>query len=130
MTIRVWPVALLSILLSACAASPRKPLATAVAAPIATTAAAAAAKKPDAQYDQTAVLDKRAREMGYRVENRGGTRSYCHSAAPTGSHISREACLNAEGMIRAARAADDDQDRLSQQQMQSCSGCAGGGPLH
>jgi len=115
MTIRVWPVALLSVLLSACAVSPQKPLPAAIAAP------AAAAQKPAARYDQTEALDKRAREMGYKVGTRRGERNYCHNTAPTGSHISREACLTAEAMARVAKAADDDQDQISQRQVQSSS---------
>jgi hypothetical protein len=113
MTIRVWPVALLSVLLSACAASPQKPLPPAVATP------ASAAQKPAARYDQTEALDKRAREMGYKIGTRRGEKTYCHNTAPTGSHISREACLTEDAMARVAKAADDDQDQISQRQMQS-----------
>jgi hypothetical protein len=116
MTIRVWPVALLSTLLTACAASPQKPPTAVVAAP------AAGTQKPAAHYDQGEVLDKRAREMGYKIETRNGERSYCRNSAPTGSHIPREACLTADAMARVAKAADDDQDQISQRQMQSASG--------
>lgn len=114
MTIRVSPLALLGVLLSACAAPPQKPLPVAVVAP------APAAQKPGVPYTPEE-LDKRAREMGYHVETRSGQRGYCRNSAPTGSHISRQDCISADGMARAARAADDDQDQISQKQMQSSS---------
>lgn len=116
MTIRVWPLALVSILLGACAASPTTP------APIAAAAPANASQKSGAAIYTPEELDKRAREMGYHVETRSGQRSYCHNSAPTGSHISRQACLNADAMARAVKSADDDQDQISQRQMQSSSG--------
>jgi hypothetical protein len=118
MKVPVWPAAILGMLFSACAMSPQKPPPVVIAAP------AAASQTTGATLYATAELDKRARGMSYRVETRNGERRYCRNNAPTGSHISREACITADDMARAAKAADDDQDQISQRQLQSSSGGA------
>ena len=111
-----WLVSIVVLLLDACAASPTTP------APVAVTAPATAPQKSGGANYTPEELDKRAREMGYHVETRGGQKGYCRNNAPTGSHISRQACLSADAMVRAVKTADDDQDQISQRQMQSSSG--------
>ena len=110
MTIRIWTMVLFGAFLNACATSSVEPAPGAVAA-----LAATRQKSVDPNYTATE-LDKRAREMGYHVESRNGQRGYCRNTAPTGSHISRASCVTADGMARVVKAADDDQDQISQRQ--------------
>jgi len=120
MHIRVWPVGMLGILLSACAASPQKPPAVAVAAPAAVTA-----HKPDVPYDpRTAAADKRSREMGYHVETRHGEQFYCRTTAPLGSRLTQKECLTADGMAQAVQIADENQAAQRQGQLCQGGGCA------
>ena len=113
MQIHVWPVGMLGILLSACAASPQKP--PPVAAPV------AAAQKPGVPYDpRIAAADKRSREMGYHVEMRHGEHFYCRSTAPIGSRLTQKECLTADGMAQAVQMADENQ--VAQRQGQLCQG--------
>lgn len=119
MTSRAWPVVLLGIVLSACAASPQKPAPVVVAAP-------AAAQKPGGPNELTAPeVERKAREMGYHVETQdGGKRGYCRNTAPTGSHISRKECLSPTAMAQAVQKAEEIQSQISQRNGQSCTGCA------
>jgi hypothetical protein len=110
MTIRVCQMVFLSALLGACAASPPNP------------SASAGGQTSVENGDQTAALDKKAREMGYHVESRSGEKAYCHNAAPTASHISREDCLSAAGMIQLVQNAEKSQDELARRQQQTYSG--------
>jgi hypothetical protein len=114
MKIRVWPVAMLGILLSACAATPQKPPAA---------LAATTAQNTDAQYDpRLAEAAKRAKEMGYHVETRHGDQFYCRTVAPMGSRITHKECLTVDTMIQAARMAEENQ--AAQRQGQLCQGKA------
>jgi hypothetical protein len=115
MTIRICMMLVFGALLSACTASPPKPPAN--SAPAGQTSAEGG--------DQSAALDKKAREMGYRVETRNGERAYCHNSAPTASHISRVDCLSAAGMIQLVQNAEKSQDELARRQQQTYSGGPG-----
>jgi len=118
MQLRVGPIAILGILLSACAASPQKPP-VAAAAPVA--APVAAAQNPDVPYDpRIAAAEKRSREMGYHVEMRHGEKFYCRATAPIGSRLAQKECLTAEGMAQAVQMADENQ--VAQRQGQLCQG--------
>jgi hypothetical protein len=107
--LRTWPVAMISVLLGACAASPQKP-------PPAT---------PVAHYAQNseeriAEAAKRAKEMGYHVETRHGEQFYCRTVAPIGSRLTEKECLTVDTMIQTARMAEENQ--AAQRQGQLCQG--------
>jgi hypothetical protein len=118
MKIRGWPVAMVGILLSACAAPPQKPTPIAVAAP------AASPKSIGSDALQPTDVEKKSREMGYHVEIQNGQRGYCRNTAPTGSHISRKECLSPAAMAQAVQTAEDIQNQISQRNGQACTGCA------
>jgi hypothetical protein len=117
-TIRKSAPLMLGILLGACAASPPK-APTAVAAGVAKQPAAA---QTGAAYE-TAELDRRARLMGYHVENRNQERLYCQHSSPVGTHIATNHCLNAELMSQAARDDEELKNKLSLRGNQLCPGC-------
>jgi hypothetical protein len=114
MQIRIWTVAVVAIVLNACAASPQKP-------PARTAAAAPAVQNPDAPYDaRIAEAAKRAKEMGYHVETRHGDHFYCRTVAPIGSRLTEKECLTVDTMIQTARMAEENQN--AQQQSHLCQG--------
>jgi len=117
MEIEFWLVMTLGIFLSACAASSHQPPPAAVTEPV------AASQKPGPPNYETAELDRRAREMGYRVETRNGERFYCQNSAPVGTHISRMHCLSIVMMAQMAREDDEIQDKLSQRGNKLCPSC-------
>ena len=111
MQIRIWTVAMVAIVLNACAASPQKPPPSAVA--VAPTA--------DAPYDaRIAEAARRAKEMGYHVETRHGDQFYCRTVAPIGSRLTEKECLTVDTMIQTARMREENQ--MAQRQGQICQG--------
>jgi hypothetical protein len=111
MQICILPVAVVAIILSACAASPQKP----------PPRAAVAAQKPERPSDaRIAAADRRAKEMGYHVETRHGEQFYCRTVAPTGSRLTQKECLTVDTMAQAARMAEENQ--IAQRQGQLCQG--------
>jgi hypothetical protein len=111
MQIRVWPVALMGILLAACAAPAQKP----------PPAVARTAQSSDAPYDaRLAEAAKRAKEMGYHIETRHGDQFYCRTVAPIGSRLTQKECLTVDTMAQAARMSEENQ--VSQRQGQLCQG--------
>src|ERR1700690_4003585 len=108
MQIRIWPVAMLGILLGACAAPPQKPPPSKVA----TTAANS--------EERIAEAAKRAKEMGYHIETRHGDQFYCRTVAPIGSRLTEKECLAVDTMIQAARMNEENQ--VFQRQSQACQG--------
>jgi hypothetical protein len=109
-----WPVALLGILVSACAASPQKP------PPVVATAA----QNSDAPYDaRRAEAAKRAKEMGYHVETRHGDQFYCRTVAPIGSRLTEKQCLTVDTMIQVVRMSEENQAAQRQGQICQGSGC-------
>jgi hypothetical protein len=118
MTVRIWPLLVLAMTMSACAASQRK-LPVAVAA----SPAASIAQTPAVPNYDTAELDRRARQKGYHVVIFSGERRYCQYGAPVGSHISQMHCLNAELMTQAVREDDELQNKLSLRGNQLCPSC-------
>jgi hypothetical protein len=111
MQIGIWPVAMLGILLGACATSPQKP------PPV----AAATAQNSGALYDaRLAEAAKRAKEMGYHIETRHGDQFYCRTVAPIGSRLTEKECLTVDTMIQAARMNEENQ--VFQRQSQACQG--------
>ncbi len=109
MQIRIWPVAMLGILLGACAASPSKPPPSNV---VATTAVNS--------EERIAEAAKRAKEMGYHIETRHGDQFYCRTVAPIGSRLTEKECLTVDTMIQTARMAEENQ--AAQRQGQLCQG--------
>ncbi|MDB6099152.1 MAG: hypothetical protein JWN58_1855 [Gammaproteobacteria bacterium] len=118
MRIHIGLAALAGIFLSAWAASPQKPPATAGVAP---TVVAAAVQTSSSSYDpRVAAAQKRAREMGYHSEVRHGEQYFCRTIAPLGSRLTQKECLNVDTMEEAARMADE--NKRSVQQMRNCQG--------
>jgi hypothetical protein len=118
MRIPGWPVVVLGVLLSACAAPPQKPAPVVIAAPI-------GSPKPGGPDTlQPIDVEKKSREMGYHVEIQNGQRGYCRNTAPTGSHISRKECLSPAAMAQAVQTAEETQNQVSQRNGQACTGCA------
>ena len=117
MTIRIWPMTL-GMLLCACAASPQKPPVAVAASGVATTS-----QKPAVPNYERAEFDRRAREMGYRVETRNSERKYCQYSAPVGSHIAQMHCLSPDLLAEAMREDDEVKDKLSQRNSSLCPGC-------
>jgi hypothetical protein len=109
MQLRTWPVAMLTVLLSACAASPQKP----PPAPL----VASHTQNSEARIAEAA---KRAKEMGYHVETRHGDQFYCRTVAPIGSRLTEKECLTVDTMIQTARMAEENQ--AAQRQGQLCQG--------
>jgi hypothetical protein len=111
MQIRILPVAVVAIVLSACAASPQKlPPRT-----------AAAAQQAELSYDaRIAAADRRAKEMGYHVETRHGEQFYCRTVAPIGSRLTQKECLTVDTMAQAQQMTEANQ--IAQRQAQSCQG--------
>jgi hypothetical protein len=91
------PAAILTALLSACAASPPS----------------------SGAFDPNAYLDSKAREMGYHIETHQGERAYCHNVAPTTSRISRRDCLDSTSMKQLVENAEKSQDELARRQQQT-----------
>jgi hypothetical protein len=115
MTKRVLATAVLGTILGACSTTgPHSPAGEFAASGGAQSAGDAAGPLAD--------LDKRAREMGYRVESRNGEKAYCRNSAPTASHISRQDCLNSAGLLQLVRNAEKSQDELSRRQEQGYAG--------
>jgi hypothetical protein len=112
MRIHVLPVALLGILVSACAATPQKPPPT--------TLIASNAQNSEARIAEAA---KRAKEMGYHVETRHGDQFYCRSIAPIGSRLTEKECLTVDTMIQTARMAEENQAAQRQGQLCQGAGC-------
>jgi hypothetical protein len=110
--IRVLPVALLGILVSACAATPQKP-------PPATLIAGSA-QNSEARIAEAA---KRAKELGYHVETRHGDQFYCRTTAPIGSRLTEKQCLTVDTMIQTARMAEENQAAQRQGQLCQGAGC-------
>jgi hypothetical protein len=109
---RIWTVAVVAIVLNACAASPQKPPPGAVAA----------AQKPALPYDaRIAAAAKRAKEMGYHVETRHGDQFYCRTVAPIGSRLTEKECLTVDTMAQAQQMTEENQ--MAQRQRI----CQGGG---
>jgi hypothetical protein len=109
MTLRVCSVAMIGILLGACATSPQQPQVALAASPVATSAPVGTAKRRTAAY--------------YEGETRSGEKMYCQKSAPTGSNIVQKHCLTAEAMSGAALSQEQLQNRLSQPGSQLCPGC-------
>jgi hypothetical protein len=113
MQIRIWPVAMVGILLGACAAPAPKP-----ATVVATTALSGA------EYDaRLAEAAKRAKEMGYHIETRHGDQFYCRTVAPIGSRLTEKECLTVDTMIQTARMAEENQAAQRQGQLCQGNGC-------
>jgi hypothetical protein len=113
---RAWSMLILGMILSACTAAPSKaPIA--VANPTGVSLAQAGAS------NETGELDRRAKQMGYHVEIRNHERLYCQHAAPVGTHIATNHCLNAELMAQAARDDEEIKDKLSQRGNKLCPSC-------
>jgi hypothetical protein len=112
MEIRVWPVAMLGILLGGCAAAPQKP-----APKVASTTTPLSGAEYDARLAEAA---KRAKEMGYHIETRHGDQFYCRTVAPIGSRLTEKECLTVDTMVQTARMAEENQ--VSQRQGQLCQG--------
>jgi len=109
-----WPVAMLGIVLSACAASPQKP------PPVPATTA----QNSDAPYDaRRAEAARRAKEMGYHIEMRHGDQFYCRTVAPIGSRLTEKECLTVDTMIQVARMSEENQAAQRQGQICQGSGC-------
>jgi hypothetical protein len=110
MRIRTASVAMVGILLGACAAPPQKP-------PL----VASTAQHSGAEYDaRRAEAAKRAKEMGYHIETRHGDQFYCRTVAPIGSRLTEKECLTVDTMIQAARMNEENQ--VFQRQSQACQG--------
>jgi hypothetical protein len=93
MHIRIWSVAMVGILISACAAAPQKP-------PARTATTTPAVQNPDAPYDaRIAEAAKRAKEMGYHVETRHSEQFYCRTVAPIGSRLTEKECPGAAPFV-------------------------------
>ena len=108
---RIWSVASVALVLSACAASPQKPPAGTVAA----------AQKPELPYDaRIAAAAKRAKEMGYHVETRHGDQFYCRTVAPLGSRLTQKECLTVDTMAQAQQMSEENQ--MARRQGQICQG--------
>jgi hypothetical protein len=114
MQIRIWPVAMFSILLSACAASPPK------TPPVVATTAQLSGAEYDARLAEAA---KRAKEMGYHIETRHGDQFYCRTVAPIGSRLTEKECLTVDTMIQTARMAEENQAAQRQGQLCQGNGC-------
>jgi hypothetical protein len=113
MRIRIWSVAVVAIAASACAASPQKPPAGAVAS------------RPELPYDaRIAAAAKRAKEMGYHVETRHGDQFYCRTVAPIGSRLTQKECLTVDTMAQAQQIAEENQAAQRQGQICQGSGCS------
>jgi hypothetical protein len=118
MNIRGWPVVLMGVLLSACAAPPQKPTPAVIAAPV------GSPKPGGLDALQPIDVEKKSREMGYHIEIKNGQRGYCRNTAPTGSHISRKECLSPAAMAQAVQTAEEIQNQISKRNGQACTGCA------
>jgi hypothetical protein len=111
MQTRIWTVAVVAIVLNACAAPPRQSPPGAVAA----------AQEPALPYDaRIAAADKRAKEMGYHVETRHGDQFYCRTVAPIGSRLTEKECLTVDTMAQAQQMSEANQ--MAQRQSQACQG--------
>jgi hypothetical protein len=114
MQIRIWQLAMLSILLGACAAPPPKP------PPVVATTAQHSGAEYDARLAEAA---KRAKEMGYHIETRHGDQFYCRTVAPIGSRLTEKECLTVDTMIQTARMAEENQAAQRQGQLCQGNGC-------
>jgi hypothetical protein len=114
MQIRIWPMAMFGILLSACAAPAQKP------PPV----VASNAQNSGAQYDARLVeAAKRAKEMGYHIETRHGDQFYCRTVAPIGSRLTEKECMTVDTMIQTARMSEENQAAQRQGQLCQGNGC-------
>jgi hypothetical protein len=118
-------MAIVSVLLCACASTNKSTPTVAVAPPAVAPSAGAlpAAQKPAVANDpRVAASEKRAREMGYHTEMRHGEQFYCRTTAPLGSRLTQKECLTAETMAQAAQIEEENQVARRQGQL-----CQGGG---
>ena len=111
--------------LTACASSTPQPqpmhMASAArsGAPAATTTATTGASAiPVMDEGRVADSEKRAKEMGYHVEMRDGTRFFCRTVAPMGTRIPQKECLRSDAMQQLIRRTDA--DKMNIRQFQSC----------
>ena len=116
MTMRVWSMPVLAMILAACTAAPVK-------APVAVENPSGASLAETGASNETAELDRRAKQMGYHVEIRNHERRYCQHSASVGSHIATNHCLNAELMAQAARDDEETKDKLSLRGNKLCPSC-------
>jgi hypothetical protein len=114
MQIRLWSMALIVVLLGACAASPPEPQ------PVAGGVAPAAGKPGYTSDPRIVEADRRAKEMGYHMEMRHNQPFYCRTIAPIGSRLTQKECLTADGMVQAAQMADE--NKAAQKQNRNCQG--------
>jgi hypothetical protein len=113
MRIRTGSVAMVGIVLGACAAPPQKP-------PL----VASTEQHSGAEYDaRLAEAAKRAKEMGYHIETRHGDQFYCRTVAPIGSRLTEKECLTVDTMIQTARMAEENQAAQRQGQLCQGNGC-------
>jgi hypothetical protein len=109
--------------LTACAVSTPQPTRMASAArsgapAAATTAATGASAIPAMDEVRVADSEKRAKEMGYHVEMRDGTRFFCRTVAPMGTRIPQKECLRSDAMQQLIRRTEE--DKMNIRQFQSC----------